>query len=408
MLKLFLDSRSGSTLPVFAVSIAVLLTTVGAGIDLTMSFANRQELQVAADRAALAGAVYPGSDTDKITEAKRFFEANRTDPSVVPSVAIVSGVLRVSATGVTPNVFGGLLGLSGYEYIAKAEAVISSTSTCILLLEPTDRGLLANSGGKLDADCGVHVNSSHSTEAIFVNSDSSIKATSVKVNGKARLNSGGVISPTAITRAAPMADPFASVPIPPNAAGPCDYVDFVINSGETKVMKPGIYCKTTLINSGGKANMEKGLYIFRNGPFIINSHSSAQGTDVTFYFHDKDAYLNVNSGGKLQASAPTAGDMKGILLFQNRGKLASGAQQFIINSESTTTLTGALYLPKSEIVLNSNSTGNIQAPNTTIVARKMLLNSAGTFYVRSDFSTIGVAPAMAAVRSGTNQVHLVR
>ena len=129
-----------------------------------------------------------------------------------------------------------------------AVAVRGSTDApCILLLEPNDIGLIDNSNAALVSNCGLRVNSGN-PEAIYVNSNSHITASSVCVTGYARLNSGATITPDAIEGCAPFADPLANIPEPAEAAWPCDYDDFELDGG-IHTMSPGVYCDKVTINN---------------------------------------------------------------------------------------------------------------------------------------------------------------
>ena len=101
---------------------------------------------------------------------------------------------------------------------------------CILLLEPKEIALTINGHSQLKANCGVHVNSKN-TEAIDVNSNSKITATSVCVTGGYRLNGGSTSTPTPQKNCPVNPDPLAGFPEP--FYGGCSYTDLVVDGGQT-------------------------------------------------------------------------------------------------------------------------------------------------------------------------------
>jgi hypothetical protein len=198
------------------------------------------------------------------------------------------------------------------------------------------------------------------------------------------------------------------LPEPVEASGPCNYTDFTVNNGQTKTMWPGVYCKKTLVNSGGVAIMKPGVYVFRGGEFLINSLSTVTGFEVMMFFEDKDARLNVNSGSTLKVTAPKSGTYEGVLMFQSRHPSTKSAPPHIVNSDSDTVVGGAVYLPNGILEVNSLSGPSVAADYTAIIARKMVLNSKGAVQVRANFPGNTPLPPLLADFSATTSAHLVR
>jgi hypothetical protein len=271
----------------------------------------------------------------------------------------------------------------------------------VLLLEKNIFGFYVNSDSTVDADCYIHINS-QDKEALYVNSGSSVISTGTCLVGEAYLNSGGTATPDPVEGCAEMADPLVSLPEPANAAAACDHIDYTVNNGEHRTMTPGVYCKKTLVNSGGTAVMQPGVYVFREGPFEINSLSSVSGGGVMLFFADKDAYLKVNSDSTLQLSAPTSGTYAGMLMFQSRHPSTISAPGSEVNSDSASKLEGTIYLPNGVLVINSLSDLNQSASYTAVVAKRMVVNSFGNFYLRSDFDgPTPLPPLLQSFRAST-------
>lgn len=399
----FRNDESGTVAIVFALTLTVLLAAAGGAVDYARAVSAKSRLAAAADIASLAGAT--AHNDMRIAVATASFRANHGS-TVSPGITTNGSTVLVVASESVPTTLLKVIGINEIPVRVESEAVIGATSSapqCILLLEPSDIGLYANSDAKLDANCGIQVNSRHSTESLFANSLSHITAADVRVSGTSRLNSGSTVTPAPIDGSPQQADPLASLVEP--ASGGCTYTDFTVNSGQTRTMTPGVYCKKTLINSGSTAIMQPGVYVFRDGEFLINSLSTVTGNGVMMFFQNKDARLNVNSDSVFSVSAPTSGSYAGILMFQGRHADNAGAPPFIINSDGNTKLEGTIYLPLGTLEVNSHSTAKQSAAYTAIVARDMVLNSFGTMTVRSNFEGPTPLPPLLA---GFKNVTLAR
>ncbi len=94
--------------------------------------------------------------------------------------------------------------------------------------------------------------------------------------------------------------------------------------------------------------------------------------------------------------------MAGVLLYVDRdiGELTKHE----INSDSTSRFNGAVYMPESELIINS--IGQMGGPGTctNYVVGNLMLNANSTLYVGQDWATCGV-PIPTAMSGG---VRLVR
>jgi hypothetical protein len=401
-LRLIGDKRANVTMT-FGMCALIVFGAAGAALDLGRAKLAKSKLQASTDAAALAGA--KADAANRVAVATSFFSANSPAGSS-PTVTSDGEKVSVSASSMLETTLLKVIGFSALHIAVSSEAltrpaIIDNSATCILLLHPTDIGLYVNSDSKLQASCGLHINSSHSTEALFANSLSSVVTTRTAVNGHVRLNSSSTATPTPAEGAPIKADPLISLPAPSNALAVCNHTDFSVNAGESRVMSPGVYCKKTVINSGGSVYMLAGNYIFREGEFLVNSGGRVVGSGVMLYFADKDARLNVNSNSTINIVAPSAGTYQGVLMYQDRNENNRSAPPFIINSDSATRLQGTIYLPQGTLEVNSWSTANQLATYTAIIARKMVLNSNGTFKVNWDTtSSTPLPPAVARALAG--------
>jgi hypothetical protein len=324
------------------------------------------------------------------------------------SVAVAGKKVTVTASITLRTSLMAAVGIEEVAVDASSEAIGYDVPLCVLLLEKTQIGLYADSDARLDANkCGIYINSKHKSQALYANS-SHITAADVLVVGGSEVSGGATVTPAPTEGVPEKADPMASLPEPPEASDPCKETDFTVNNAQTKTMWPGVYCKKTLINSGGTAIMQPGVYVFRGGEFLVNSLSTVSGSEIMMFFEDKDARLNVNSGSTFRVSAPKSGTYEGVLLFQSRHPSTKSAPPHIVNSNSDTEVGGAVYLPNGILEVNSLSGPSVAADYTAIIARQMVLNSKGAVQVQANFPGDTPLPPLLADFNATASARLVR
>ncbi len=296
--------------------------------------------------------------------------------------------------------FGQIFGIADTNVSTTAIA-IRGASACVVALKPNGIGISVNSNGQITTEnCGIHANSTD-TNSITTNAGSSIT-----VAGNATICTAGNYvgvgySPQPATGCEVQPDPLASLSPPP--LGSCDHTEkVVVEGGETETLSPGRYCAGLEINSDSTANFEPGTYIIEGDKFTVNAGATAQGTGVSFYLRDKDALILFNQDSQIVFSAPTSGDMAGVLLYVDRdiGELT----QHQINSDTTSQLNGTIYMPESELVINSGDQVGGEGTCTTLVVGNLVVNSDSSFYIGQDMAACGV-PSPDGI---SNRVRLVR
>jgi Putative Flp pilus-assembly TadE/G-like len=404
----FIKDTRGSVGILFGLTALAAFLAASAALDYGRAVTIRTTMQAATDAAAAAAAASPpGSDT--VAVATNVFRSNYTaSPAPQLDVAVSGNRVTVTAATTIQTSLMAMGGVDEFGLSTRAEAEGSASPVCILLLETTGIALDLSSGAALDAgDCGVHINSTNDTEALSVTSNSSITAADVCVVGNSNLKSGGTVTPPPTHGCAAKADPMATLPKPPEALDPCWKNDFVVNNNQTETLWPNkMYCGTTEIK--GNAIMPPGLYVFRGGEFVIKSGGTVTGTEVTMFFADKDARLNANSNSTLRVTAPKTGTYQGVLMFQLPDPDTQSAPVHVVHSNGGTELEGTIYLPNGVLELNSNSTANVPADYTLIIARRLVLKSNGSLQVESNYSGNTPKPPLLAGLSTAPAIRLVR
>lgn len=397
-----LKNEHGNVSLIFALSTAIVVPVGGFAIDARWQASVQQDIKDALDATVLMAARDQASES----EARTFFEAQlkgHSSPAGLElDVWVEDGVTHGRASGHLPTFFSGLIGITQVPVTAEAGAtVVRRGSNCVLALAPDKTGVSLNSKSLIEANCGVHSNST-SSESIFANSQSVLRATSVSASGGAGVNSGSTISPAAVTSAPGIADPLASLAPPSEATGSCQFSDLKVDAGVTQTLRPGVYCGGITVNSGSVVRFNPGIYVIR-GELLVNSHSRISGQSVMFYLMGDKGRTNFNSFARVELTAPKNGPYKSILFFQARDR---NDDEMIINSDGNIQLEGVVYNPSSDLVWNSDSSGD--GSKLITISHRFIGNSDSTLKINNpDDSSDNYFPPMlkkmfASGQSGTS------
>jgi energy-coupling factor transporter ATP-binding protein EcfA2/Flp pilus assembly protein TadG len=320
----FWHDSGGAAALLFGLSLPVLAAATGAAIDYNGWIKQRSELQVMADRAALAGAKallerYFDEKTARESAALAAAESTigQTRPGALSNIAIVDGGSAVKVDIQEPPViyFAKLLGFAPASLGTTAIAVVAdSLPVCVIALAPTAPNALSIMGNAgLDASpCVVWVNSS-AAQALRVGSNATLRAMRNCVVGGVSA-SGNVLATPRKCDVYP--DPLAKW-IQPQAQH-CDYVNFSVSSSVPVTLSAGTYCGGINVTASD-VTFGPGTYIVRDGPLKVSgswrgsssitctgglSKSYAGGKKVlenihlSFYPDAKIGVLGPNGSGK--------------------------------------------------------------------------------------------------------------
>ncbi len=196
LLKNILRQKSGNALVLVSIGLPMMLGAAGLAVDLSQWYLWKNEMQYAADQAAIAGAwarTASGTQANYVTRARQEFTANlsmTTNFVDIPAVALASyagnanSAVTVSATATKTLPFTGMLTDRGVTVKVSSEASFAqgqSYTSCILATDPSGSGTVTISGSTtLTAACGIAALSTSSS--------------SVVVNGNPNVNAGWVLS----------------------------------------------------------------------------------------------------------------------------------------------------------------------------------------------------------------------
>lgn len=252
----------------------------------------------------------------------------------------------------------------------------------------------------VNAACGVAIDSSASN-ALNLNGGSVLHADAIQVVGG---YSGSGMTPTPITNAQPVPDPYVNLPAPPASSADCTAQTTNVHySGGTVTLNPGTYCGGIQISGGTTVTFKPGNYILLGGGLAVTGNgSSLTGSGVMFYNTCNPspcnggsagyASISIGGGTTVNLSGETSGLYSGILFYQDRTVGGSNLNDTVAGNAAVT-LTGVLYFPKSQLTY-SGGTGSV-TNYMVIVANTVKVTGNST--VGSPFSPSSILSVTKAV-----------
>ncbi len=395
-MRIFRD-EVGQTLVLTALCLGVMLGFVALATDIGLMFYSRRNMQIAADSAAVAGALdylYNGSVTSAQTVAKSASASNNFTNGTGGTVVTVnvpptsgpnsgsSGFVEVIVSQPIKTGFMGYFGMNSVAVSARAVAATPTAGTACIFLKPVPPAVTAlDLQGAYDIEapgCGIYVDSTSPAAISIKGNGGKVNAKYLDVAGNATLQH--TTKPTAPTmNSGTRTDPWGNLSGPSLAA--CTVANTITAATvttTTKLVSPvsGVVCfsAANVTLSAGLALPGGAIYVAENGVQIggtmsIGTSSSGATLDVlTGTFSQGNSVLSIY--------APTSGTYNGIALMQPATNQTQLQVQF---GSGNQTLNGYIYAPGAEVFLQDNG-GGITA--TGIVAAE-LYDKASTITIPS-------------------------
>lgn len=420
-------NESGQVLVVMSLSMLALLGIMGLALDSGMLFHAKRTQQIAADAAAVAGALdfRYNADGDSAVSAGQAAAASNGFTNGKDGVTVtinippkygetkgLSGYIEAIVQYPSPTYFMKLLGYNSVTMNSRAVAGTGSTYACIWTLARSGADVSINGNGILYApECSIYDDSAAS-DALVLTGGGAITAKSIGIVGNYSVSNNGTLTPNPKTGLAPAADPLASMVVPTASTSTCSgsNCNISVSGNSNTTLQPGTY--SSISNSGGGTiTLASGNYTitgdvtsssngsivfgpgnytiggklsdsggssmtFGSGTYIVGGNlnltgsGTITGTGVTFYTKSS---TSVAGGSNLTLTAPTSGTYSGILFFQARNDNSS----LTVSGGGGTTVQGILYAPAGAVSLSGGSTGASMALD--IVSDTLTVTGSGTF-----------------------------
>ncbi len=418
IISAWLGRTDGGIAVSLALALPVLLCMVGLTSDYAMMSKLRSELQQAADAAAMAGAreiPLAMSNTRQVAAAVRSYASYElTADSAATDATLASGNLSIkvdvvddfSAVKVTISQAWTPFFMHFFNQGVTPVAVTSQArfvgrnNVCVLGLAGGTTSVYLDKSSRLTGNnCGVFSNSTQS-DGLKIDQSAVVKAKIICSSGGASVSGSAAVSPAAITDCPAVEDPLAKRAAP--NAGSCDHTDTVFDS-VTKTIDPGIYCGGLKVTGSANITLNPGIYVIKNGALLVTGTSTISGTGVGFYITGAKAGATVLSQKThISLTAPKAGPMAGLLLFEDR--TLGSKLKHKISSDDARVLLGTIYLAVGSLIVDAKEPVADQSAYTAIVAQSLELNMGPNLILNADYDMTDV-PVPAGI-AGSSQVVL--
>ncbi len=375
MASLSPDDR-GSMLPLMA--LLLLMTTAGAAlaVDVTRAFTIKVQMQSAADAAALAAAIKL-PDLDAARKAGMHYAARNlpafrnvlraedfefghwharngsisSDESGASAVRLTLRLTDRQGNGLK-TLFAGVFG-GGIIDIEASAAAGKQGVACLIALDAAGNGIEIKGEAELDlVGCSAQSNATDN-DSLKVSGSVRMTTGGICVSGRAKIDAGADVTPTPIEYCPQQPDPMAGFIAP--AVGGCtdngiEYKDEVIALTAGRV-----FCDGLKLTGTSRVTLQPGVYVIDNGKLEIGDDAVLEGDGVTILLHGEKAELDIKGRAAVRLTAPTTGDLQGLLIVQDQG----GHKDNKWVSSARSELTGVVYLPDGRLtsLIESNLFG---------------------------------------------------
>jgi Flp pilus assembly protein TadG len=408
---------SGTALTTFALLTPVMVTSTGAIVDYGMFQRERGRLQSRVDAAAVASAREMSMAKADQTRVAAVAEHYVTSTEPRAAVTTLVDMEKLSVTVKAQKSFAPFMGklFFNQESAVKASATARLNGTmplCLLALDRKAAGTvhLEQAALMTAPSCMVYSNSKHAS-GVQAKDDAVLKAGLIcSAGGKGRTTSAK-FTPDPITDCPLLDDPLSARATPSDTQ--CRFQRTVVNGG-VQTLQPGVYCDGLRITNGARVTFQKGTYIIKNGPFVVDGGGDISGTEVSFYLTGQAANLVFDTNSTINIAAPKDGPMAGLLIYDDPSGASAPAippyplpvpllgavlglvggvlgvdsspREHKILSDNARTLLGTIYMPQGRLIVDATKPIADRSAYTVLVVRQIDLHAGPNLFLNSDYS----------------------
>ncbi len=404
-----LRNANGSTAIMFALALPAMVAVLGVAADFSVYNLKASQLQNAADQAALAAAkefsISNSSDSNINSAADAFVRASINDSSlnleVVTETSSSGKSVKVEITERWAPFFAHFFDLKVTPIVAHATAgLFGESKICVLALSPSGPAAVGlTKDAHLQAgDCSVYSNSD-SSSSIYLGDVSSLHAKLVCTVGALK-DGGGLGADQVVTDCPVLSDPLASRPAP--KVGLCDFTKLAFTSG-THVLTPGVYCGGIAVSGTAVVELQKGDYIVKDGLLLVREKATLRGDDVSIFLTGAFGLLHFMDSATIELSGRETGPMAGLLIYDE--PKGAAIRLHTISASNAHTLTGTVYMPKGNLMIDPTATVGERSAYTAIVVNRLIVQNGPTLVLNTNYNATPV-PVPDGIRAAAD-VHLI-
>ena len=398
-----LSDESGSILVIAAFGMIAIVGFAALAVDVGNLRLVRRQLQMAADAAAIAGALevipcngtpacstmtsamqgalvengFPGStvltncDTTQVAGLELMIN---NGPCTQPSDPNANNLnyIEVVLSEPAPVYFAKVLGFSSMPIVVRAEAARSNPYCTYVLDKTGSNAATVTSGATFDTTCGMVVESNSSTSVACTNG--TVNASFVGLVGTGTSSGCTIHASVLIGMKVPTpSDPLANLAKPPvPACGSSTSSPYhgsasaLTIAGTATLYGDYAYCGGITIQNGANVSFQPGTYVLTStnggapanpGGLTMQIGATISGTGVTFYNFGPSGGINMSyvaNAGSITLSAPTTGSYSGMLFLQDPANTTAAT---ITGADIwNTSLTGTYYFPTAKVTYSYDGT----------------------------------------------------
>jgi Flp pilus assembly protein TadG len=375
-----LRSERGNVLAIGAAVMPLMIGAAAVGLDTIQLSLWKRQLQRMADSAALAGAHSlvqrntPSGQAVAEAAVARDRELNdqlglltgypivQSAPAAGPYAGNAKAVRVILSAKRDLPFWRFFQGESPTVTVEATAAIVQTGSFCILTLEEgAVRAINFTGNANVNLGCGIATNST-AVPAIDAGGSSTLTANPIMARGGLDATNDYYGNSTLIPYSDKQQDPFADRPDPSTAANAMSCDDAFDDRASVTLDEtvPGSASVNATCFSSMTINrsitLPAGTYYIKNGNLNLGPHATVTGTGVTIIFTgdgDSIGKIEMNGQASMTLSAPETGPYRDIVIFRDDDRLTMDDMH--LNGGNQLNLLGALYMPKTNIVINGNS-----------------------------------------------------
>ncbi len=405
----FFSNQIGSAAVMFSIAIPGAVAVLGVVVDFAVLTQKKTELQSIVDQAAIAAArefSLSNSGTESVVEAARSYVTMAVDdPSVKIEVNTeidnTKNSVHVRVVESWTPFFAHLLADNVTPIVTEATAgLFGESKLCVLALTQSGAGAVSmTTDAHISADdCTIYSNSNHSS-SVYMGDVSSIVGKLVCTVGGVK-NNGGLDVDQIVTDCPVLANPLADR-VPPKV-GSCDFTDVKFTTGSHS-LTAGTYCKGIQLSGDATVTLGEGVYIIKDGPLLVREKAKLSGKNVGFYMTGALGLMHFMNDATIELAGRQSGAMAGMLFFDDPA--GSILRIHSISAKNAHTLTGTIYLPKGNLIVDPTATVGSKSAYTAIVANRLIVQNGPTLVLNSNYSQTPV-PVPEGIKAAA-EIHLI-
>jgi Flp pilus assembly protein TadG len=396
-----LRDEKGGVAVTFALSLLPLLGCVALAVDVATWYSARTQMQAIADGAAIASAreLRIGHATSAhVTETARRYAlsamqygaANAIGAEVTATVSNTRNEVTVAVASEVSPLFSRFVSTALVSVSVEATARLSGTiPVCMVGIDEKSANTvqLADQAELTAGDCGIYSNSTN-TEGLVLKGSSRVLAARI-CSGGGFVNHGASAVPTPQADCPSLGDPLEQRGEALSKLNPCtDSSSHPYRFNGNQILSPTSYCNGIVIGSSAQVHFQPGIYHVGGRGLVVDSGARLTGSNVSFHFKGKDAQFFFGEDTSINLSATKEGPMAGILFFEDPS--ASKGKQFRISSNDARNLLGTIYLPKGDLIIDSQRAIAGDSAYTVIVARRITMTNGPKLILNTNYSATDV------------------